>query len=83
MKLSLLVWQQTKIADNTNTVSQQNIDETKEEHHADSEICSLSSPSKADCKAKDDPFGQPTEGTNEEDKKVSKTRRLSVSSSEL
>jgi hypothetical protein len=69
------------IAENSNTVSQHNIDETKEEPHADSKTYPVPSPNKDEvCKVKEDPLGDSTEGVDVEDMKVSKFNGLNVSS---
>jgi hypothetical protein len=76
MKLSLLC-SSKQVAENINNVSQQNTDEIIEEPHVDSKICSVSSPNKdGPCKANEDPLGEPTEGTDEEDVKVSGTQQV-------
>jgi hypothetical protein len=71
-------------AENSNTVSQHSKNETKEDHHADSdEPCemkedSLEEPTEGT--DEEDPLGESTGGANEEDTKVGKIVKLTVCS---
>jgi hypothetical protein len=76
------VWKPTGIVvENSITVPQQNSEEMRGAPHASSKTC-LTSLSDDDepCEIREDPLGEPTRGTDEEDSKVGRVLRLTVSS---
>ena len=76
------MWKPTGIVvENSITVPQQNSKETRCVPHASSQTC-LTTLSDDDepCEIREDPLGEPTRGTDEEDSKVGRVLRLIVPS---